>query len=394
MLRVMLSPVSTMLGAVITTVMMVYALSLGSSSAIAAYSVGVSVGAIVAVIVGGGTTFAFITGDIDIRRAARVLRVKVVVPTVLFATLAAAVIYSTLTPLSLSAILLGGVAALSNVVSELEVAYLNRKLRTVTVLFVDLSSRLLGAVALLLFESFPIAMALAGVVRLALYSFTSRADESRVGLWRGAIRSSWKLASRPALIGMALCYAFLDRFLFLIVPLGTSAVVAGYFAAMLSAQQAIGGALAAGLQTLMGARAGSTEAAGEAIHAWGRRAERLIVLAALLIAALGVVLAPIALGVLHAPDTEPIPAMWVVIMCALPLAVLSRAIQYRLVTESKAPQSLFMLVSAVAVQVCVALAGLVTGELLVTISALIAGEIAGILWISLSSFKRRLTETS
>jgi hypothetical protein len=298
----------------------------GELATIAAYSVGVSVVAFAATLLGGGTSLAFLTGDLTTQKAVRNVRIRLVLPGVTIGIIILAVVYGFITPLSTVTVILGGATALFNNLSEIEVGFLKRELRTPPIMAADLAVKPLALVFVLGGGSFAVAMVGAAMIRLLLLFIFSRRDPSRIRPFDVSLRTSIARAYDTSLMSMTFLYVYIDRATFLAAPLVMSVTTNGGFAATLSAEQALSAVLVSGLQTSLAVR---SQKSGQPAKRWVIKFEVATIAVAILVAALGVIFREQGLQILNLPQTATALTCWVLIWLTLPFGVASRFLQFQ-----------------------------------------------------------------
>lgn len=329
MRRAILSPITSLFAALLSVATIAIAVRNGQSDELVGYSVGVSIGGMLFAVFALGTHLAFVTGDLETQRAARAVRVRVTTPAALATTILGAIGYSALSQVPLAPIIAGGLSAALISLAELESAYLNRHLRTGSVMSSEISSRVIGLMLVGAGVGFSWALLAVGASRFVALVITARSDPSRQGVMLLSVNRALKSSVRPSLMSSSLLYIASDRLLFLLFPLLAPPVVSAYLIAMMTSQQAVGAALASGLQTSLASRSQARELRAPTA-AWHSRFESLIVLLSVILAVGGVALLSIPLTILGIPQNEMTSFMWAMVMVALPLATASRSAQYRL----------------------------------------------------------------
>lgn len=329
MRRAILSPITSLFAALLSVATIAIAVRDGQSDELVGYSVGVSIGGMLFAVFALGTHLAFVTGDLETQRAARAVRVRVTTPAALATTILGAIGYSALSQVPLAPIIAGGLSAALISLAELESAYLNRHLRTGSVMSSEISSRVIGLMLVGAGVGFSWALLAVGASRFVALVITARSDPSRQGVMLLSVNRALKSSVRPSLMSSSLLYIASDRLLFLLFPLLAPPVVSAYLIAMMTSQQAVGAALASGLQTSLASRSQARELRAPTA-AWHSRFESLIVLLSVILAVGGVALLSIPLTILGIPQNEMTSFMWAMVMVALPLATASRSAQYRL----------------------------------------------------------------
>jgi hypothetical protein len=275
-----------------------------------------------AVAFGGGTTLKYLTGDIHTRLAIRRVRLFLVAPGLIITSLAAGLIYGATTDLVAVAVILGGITATGNNLSELESADLKREERIVLLLLTNIASRSLAVLILFAGGTFSVAMACAaisGFAALRILTTSQRKMErsETLSIWE-SIRKSYN----RHLIAITLLDVVIMRVPFVVAPILASPQTAGAFAVLLSAQQGVGTLVTTGIQTVMAIRAKKPI---KAVLIRMRRLERQLVALSVAIAFVGAALTPIVVRFLNVETFPHVETWWLLLMAALPLMALNRA---------------------------------------------------------------------
>jgi len=373
--RALLSPITSMAAATLSLATLAIALRLGEAPALVAYGVGMSIGGILSVVLSGGSALAFITGDLATQAAVRSFRFRFVLPVTIVATAVASYVYSSVSGISALAILFGGLTAVLAISSELEAAYLRRKLKTASILTVEISSRALGLALVVVTVDYSLALLIAAAVRYAGLYYSARQDPSRKLSSSIRLAQSFGPAVRPPLLASSFLYVVLDRLSFIVLPFLVSESFAGYFVAIMSGQQAIAGALASGLHTSMASRAEArTEDSDHSGRSWHWKFELIVVFASVTLAVVALILREPLLTVLAIPTRADVQFMWSVIIITLPLATAARATQYSLLSGGKFGSALVSISAAVSVISCSCVAALLLGSWQLVVSGVLAAE--------------------
>jgi len=373
--RALLSPLTSIAAATLSLATLAIALRLGEAPALVAYGVGMSIGGILSVILSGGSALAFITGNLATQAAVRSFRLRFVLPVTVVATAIASYVYSSVSGISAIAILFGGMTAVLAISSELEAAYLRRKLKTMSILTFEISSRALGLALVLVTVDYSLALFIAAAVRYAGLYYSARKDPSRQLASSIRLSQSFGPAVRPPLLASSFLYVVLDRVSFIVLPFLVDESFAGYFVAMMSGQQAVAGALASGLQTSMASRAEArTEGSDQNGSSWHKKFELIVVAASLSLAVIALILQAPLLIVLAIPMSADVRLMWSLIMVALPLATAARATQYSLLSGGRSGSALVSISAAVSVILCLSIAALLLGVWQLVVGGILAAE--------------------
>jgi hypothetical protein len=390
--RALLSPLTSIIIALLSLATLSIAIRSGQSPALVAYGVGISIGGILSVLFAAGSTLAFITGNLHAQAAARSLRVRVVIPCSVVATIAAGYIYSALTGVSTLGILLGGAIAILNASSELEVSYLRRKLRTDIILWIEVSSRLIGLLFVLSTIYFPLALTLSAFIRYLLLYFSAADDLSRKMSRSIGLNIAFRDSIRLPLLASSLLYVFLDRISFIVFPLFATETLAGYFVAIMSGQQAIAGALASGLQTTMASRSeGRAQKPEIPVENWYLRFELLIVAISVLLTASGLLLYNWLISILGIPVGPDVELIWALVLIAMPFGTAARAVQYTLLSTGGSLKALTSISAGVFALIAVLAIAVFVQEWVLVAVGLIAAEAFALVTGLLSLPRRRLS---
>lgn len=367
--RASISSASTGINLILTMLIVLIASRQEQFGAIASYSVGLSTGAIASVAVGGGTTLAFTRGSIVTQSFVRHWRKTVVLPVLFVVAVVATVTYSATTELEPVAILLGASTAIFNNLSEIEAAYLRRKLKTPSMLAADFASKSLGLLIVSFGLSFAWAMATAALLRLVFLFQLAFDDPSRRIKKDLDQKALFRTALKPGLFGTSILFASIDRFIFIIIPFTTDPTTAGQIAVLLSAQQALSGALSNGLMTVMAARSESKRD-----HTWARKFEAFTVVLSVAFAALGICLSELMFEILNVPYRGEIVLCWNLLCFVVPAAVCCRLVQYRLIGSHKEFVAFWSLFAGFSVQIILSFIGIAQLSVVLLVLALLASE--------------------
>lgn len=266
-LRLALSPTTAGIGAILSTLALVLAVRQGQLLEIAAYAFGVSVAAIAAVCVGGGTTLVYTSGSRQERSSVRRVRILIVVPVVISLVVVAAVLSEPLFSLPAVAVLMGGLTGVLNNLSEIESSYLRSQLLTPALTGVEIFSRTATLIMIGGGADYAWAMLGGAAVRQVVLYWLGRNDPTRLPLFKNR-QVGFRAAYDRNLFGSSVAYAFLDRAPYLVVPLMVSPETAGLFAAIYMLCQSTTVLLLSGLHTVLAARSNGrlTKTAGNSFE--------------------------------------------------------------------------------------------------------------------------------
>jgi hypothetical protein len=328
--QALVSPINALANAVLVGLMLLLAARQGQFVDIAAYTAGVSICAVAAVVLSGGSTLVYVTGNAQERRAVRRMRSRFTTPLLLLVSGCAAGVYAVTTELPWTAVLLGGVALWVNNRSELESGDLQRDQRVFTLATVLVSSRALGLVFLLLGSSYSAAMLTAAIAtQVSLLAVRTTDAKASSTANDGSLTAVLRVGYRASLLGVSLTSVGIQRIPFIVAPLVASHGTAGAFATLLSAQQSVSVLITSGLYTLMAVRAKHSDDAPTVARVI--KLERIFVAFAVLTSVPLAMLAGPAVRVLNVDQHDASYIWWLLLAAGLPLMVVNRALQYRLV---------------------------------------------------------------
>ena len=325
----LLQPIGMGIGAAASFLIVVLALRDQQFESLAAYGAGVAVAAMVSALIGGGTTLAFTTGEVDRQRAVRGVRNRLVVPAVAASSVIAAAAYGLTTQLSFWALIAGGAATLANVASELDASYMRRKLRTVGLFFADVLSRFAGLYLVFVGAEYAYAMLACAIIRCTFLFALSCDDPSR----KRRKRFTWMEARRAyevKLTGLSIAYIFCDRVGAAIVPVMAPPPVAGGYVAVVGMQQNISGVLMSGIQTILAVRS-----EGRIDLKWTGSIEKIIMVLAAVTSAILVVGSDTFMKILGLSVQSVPNHYWNQLVVLLPLALMSRTLDFRAIAAAR-----------------------------------------------------------
>lgn len=385
---VLLQPAGTAIGAMLALVTLLVATNKGQFTSIASYGAGVAIAAIVAAVVGGGTTLAFTTGNEERQRAVRNVRKSVVVPSIVLSTGGAVVVYSVINDLQPLAVVAGGIATASTVSAELDASYLRRKLRTVGLFSGDLASRATALLLIVIGVEFAYVMLAGSLIRSSMLSVFARRDPTRKFKFRLS-KSDMAQAYEVKLTSLSIAYVLADRIGALVVPFTSSPVVAGGYNAVIGIQQNISGVIMSGVQTVLAIR---TERGSEL--RWTLRLEFLFVLLAGTACAVMLMFSDQLMRLLGLSSLNEPHSYWTAIAALIPLALLSRVLDFQFIAKGKAHVAALSRITATAVILLGALIGVLNTDIEIVVWALVIGELASVLTSVTASFVRRKRKAS
>ncbi|RLP87459.1 hypothetical protein EAD89_18810 [Micromonospora sp. BL4] len=342
--------------------MLAYSARQGQTGEIAAYSVMTAALTWVAILIMGGSSLLYVSGNDDERRSVRSQRLLLAVPAMVVATLLIAGAYAGRGYGTAALISAGGVMIL-NSLAELRFSDLVRQMRFMAASAAMTTTRLLAM--LLLIAGVPLTIALA--VGAAAYLLTTEALACR---GRSGARPMWSGLSLPAarrafrlnrrLFTYSLADAFTGRASTIALSLVAGPHVVGCFGALISIYQALIAVVFSGLRVPMAIRTRRRHNLGPT-EAVSRDGEVISIGAATLIAAVVIVSAPwLATSVLGL--LIPASATWLQLLAlALPFTTVNRAFALNRIGDGN---------YRAATRVAVSIAVVVTGGLLVQAMAL------------------------
>ncbi|GAB2517505.1 hypothetical protein GCM10027064_13970 [Microbacterium petrolearium] len=363
----------SVIAAVIALGVLVVATNQGQFASITSFAAGAGVAALTSVLVGGGTTFAYMTGGVEQQHAVRVVRALVVLPAVVLASGAAAGLYAGLGALHLLGVLAGGLSTLASVGAELDAAYLRRHLRTWHLLAADIAGRLMSLVIVVGGVDFAYAMAGGAILRAGMLYFAARNDPARPGP-KLLHKKVLTLAYETKLTSTSILYSACDRLGSLIGPLVAPIPVAGGFQAVLSSQQNASGALVSGLQTTLAVRAQH-----RLNLKWASRVDALLLAAALFAAVVMVVWREPLTSFLGLAAMSRPEAYWVALAALIPAAVASRMFEFQFMAAGQTKHAMLSRTAATAVGIVGGIVALANGSIEVLAWGLLGAEVTSVL---------------
>ncbi len=296
----------------------------GQFLSIASYAAGSGVAALTSVLVGGGTTLAFTTGDLRRQSAVRRVRVAVVLPVIGLATGIGAFAYSNLGVLSVPGVVAGGLATLFAVGAEIDASYMRRVLRTPSLVTIDILHRALAFFTILVGFDYAIAMLLGAIIRSISLRIVTRADPSRSPL-KMSVEEIFRLAYDRKLTSLSILYALTDRVSSILAPLVAPVPVAGGYIATVSAQQNASGVIMNGVQTTLASRSQQNRKL-----VWANKVDMVFVTISF-VAGIAIASAKDPLVELLGFDYSTQPeAYWIAVSFLIPASICSRVIDFRM----------------------------------------------------------------
>ncbi|MDG4798705.1 hypothetical protein [Micromonospora sp. WMMD1082] len=354
---------ASLFSGLVNATMLAYAARQGQTGEIAAYSVMTAALTWVALLVMGGSSLLYVSGEEHERRAVRSQRLLIAIPIMVVATVVITGLYQGRGYASTALIAAGGVLML-NSLAELRYSDLARQMR-----FVAASAALTGTRVLalaLLIGGVPLTAALAvgaGIYLLTMEALVCRRAATGIRpMWSGlslrAAGTAFRLNRR--LFGYSIADAFSARAGTIALSLVASPHVVGCYGALVSIYQALVAVVFSGLRVPMAIRTRRRHRIGPQASL-GREAETISMVSSALIAAGIVAFAPwltttlLKLGI-------PEAALWLQLLAlALPFATINRAFILNRIGDGA---------YAAATWTAAAVAGLVGGGLIVQAAVL------------------------
>ncbi|MEU4714748.1 hypothetical protein AB0F73_13965 [Micromonospora purpureochromogenes] len=348
---------ASLVSGVLNAGMLAYSARQGQTGEIAAYSVMTAALTWVAILIMGGSSLLYATGDEDERRSVRSQRLLLAVPAMAVATVLLAWLYSG-REYATAALLSGGGAMILNSLAELRFSDLVRQMRFIAASAALTATRLFALVLLIAGAPLTIALAAgAAAYLLTTEALVCRSSSGVRPLWTGLSLSSAGRAFRlnRQLFTYSLADAFTGRAATIALSLVASPLVVGCFGALTSIYQALVAVVFSGLRVPMAVRTRRRHNLGPT-GAVSRDAEVISVTAATVIAVGVVAGAPwIATTLLGLPIPES--AVWLQLLAlALPFATVNRAVALNRIGDGSYPA---------ATRLALSIALLVAGGLLV-----------------------------
>ncbi|WP_418606142.1 hypothetical protein [Georgenia sp. SUBG003] len=312
----------------------------------------------------------YVNGDRSVEAAVLRIRWRLIAPALIVAGVAGGVLYAALSGIAALPVILGGLTVAFNNLAELESARLQKQLATVSIARATLVSRSAGLFTIIVNGQFSWAMLVCGVLYFAALAVSARATRTRSRTEGSTFRSDIRTAYQGGYMSTAILDVIGARSPFLVAPLAISPVQAGAFSALLSAQKSVVSVLTATLYTVMATRS-TTRSNGT----WTNSLERLVAWCSLLLGLLGFLLTDEIFAVLNLPQDPEIRSWWALFMASVPVSILVRLLQYRLMATSRSSRAAYIaLVSALGTAIFLGLSYL-TGETLLLAMSPLVGEL-------------------
>jgi hypothetical protein len=385
--HVLLSPLVQLVSAACTAGTAIVAARQSQFVDIAAYSAGLGIAAFLAVLIGGGTSLIYVTGDDADRQAVRAVRWRFIAPAMSLFAIGFSIAYSQLTPdLPLMSIVLGGATVILNNLTGLESASLQRHGKMGLWAAATVVSKALPLIAVMIGGRYSIAMtagALLGLIMCAALAKSFAADRVKIQM---PFRKVVQKAYRPSFGLIALLDVLMLRLPFVLAPTVTDASTAGAFSTLLSAQQSITALITTGLYTIMTIRGTTLRRNFDLAHSGS---ERFLVLSAVPVSVIGALFASQAVSLFHVETIDSATAMWGILMLAVAPIALNRAAQYRQLTHEN-PMAAIRLIGVICVIiVAVCLVAIPTHSVRLLASAILIGELAGSAYVTIQWVRAR-----
>jgi hypothetical protein len=371
----MLSPGISLSAAVGSALMLLIAARQGQFQEIAAFGAGSGAGVLLAVLVSGGTTLAYASGDEPLRRGISRARLRLAGPALLAGAVLVGLAYEGFTALSFAGVCAGGMTAAVNHVGELEIADLQRALRIRRLIALIVAGRAGGIALALAGVGFGLCMLAATTISWILMA---AASGRRATAPAGDPPNAARRAYTSALTVFVAVEAAVARIPFVAAPWVADPFAAGILVTILSTQQSVSGVLTAPSLTAMAVRARTGRERGDLVS-WARSLNRSAVALAILATTALIVLRQPVLVALNVAQLSAASLWWTLACLALPLRALNCARQYTRVSDGDARAATTLqlaILTGVAASAAVALA---TGSLLVLVGGVVAGEVCGAL---------------
>lgn len=318
---------SSLISGMLNAAMLAISARAGETGEIAAYTVMTAALAWISILVVGGSSLLYVTGDEGQRRAVRSQRIIIVIPIMVAATAGVTLFYTDRGYGSL-ALITTGVVAVGNNLAELQSGDLTRHLRFFTAAITMTVTRLLALILLLAGTPLTAALAVGSVVQLlAGEVLICRGKGARPPLWHGISARSALTAFRMnrQLLTYSLAEVFTARSGSIALSMVASPRMVGYFGALTSVYQAFVAVFYGGLRVPMAVRTRRRHGL-EVTSPATRDSEVMVVASAAVVAICGLFWAPwIINNLLRLPVAES--ATWLRLFAlALPFLTINRAI--------------------------------------------------------------------
>jgi len=373
-----LSPVSAALSGGLTALAVAIAAHQNQFEQVAAYTAGMSAAAIAAVLVSGGSTLSYVSGDDLLRASVRRMRHAFTAPSLLLISVAACLIYSRAADLPWIAVLLGGLTVCLNNLAELPSADMQRGERIILMTVSLTIARLVAIIALVVGQGYPVAMTLSTALSLVFLSWLGRHARTQRVTHEGLGQSLMR-AYNFRLLALSLVSVAILRVPFIVAPLVAPTVAqAGAFTVLLSAQQSLLTFVTSGLYTIMAIRSKGRSDLQVADRM--SRLERSHVIGALLLS-LGLVAAtPVVTRVFNVESLPGASLWWIVIVLAIAPTVANRAAQYRFLSSLRESAAVLILAVILVAEAIFVGVSLLLGGLLPLACSVLLSESVGYLW--------------
>ncbi len=361
--RALVSPFVSVVSGAILAAMVAVAGRHGQFGEIAGYTAGTGAVSIGAAIASGGTTMRYVTArDLD-RTSILRFRRHLVTPALVLSSLLVAASYAGGRAIAFSAVLAGGLATTLANHFELSGGDLQRDGRVISWGAILIIPRLVGLIFIYLGSPFSTVMLLSQLALATAGSILARSSRTLSLTEPEPYLAVARRAHTRDFTLFAIGTAFSLRLPFLVAPWIASPERAGYFAILLTVQQAIATSTTSGLYTLMAMRAKGSLAGSQR---FGGTELALIIsgslLSILLIPSGNVILAAIGL-----PRTQETSTWWTLLMFGLPPLLLNRAFQYRWLACQQPGRAAAMATWCLVATICAAI-GAATGASVSTLA--------------------------
>ena len=330
-MRLLLKPVSVLATSGLTFLILLVATTKGQFADIAGYTAGASAAALVSAVVGSGTSLAFVTGDTSTQRAVRKVRYSVVAPALVLAAVVSSALYGLVTELNAASVLAGGVTVAFNNLAELATAVLERKFETSKMLVASVLSRITGLVCVAFGVWFSVSMLVVGCLGFMLHQAFARGYLPKVSADdQPSVKRAMRLAYAPTLMSVGVLDTLSIRMVMIVGPLLMSAEAAGALSTLVSAQQILTSLTVSTFYTLMAVRSEKG-----ALEGWMRRADVMVVAAALMISTVGVLGGPLVIRMIGLGGFSPAQTWWTLLALAVLPYSLNRRRQFIALAEGR-----------------------------------------------------------
>jgi|GEM_PF-6964949 len=380
--KTLIVPASSGLSSMLTMVILLIASRRGEFDGVASYATGVAAGALIAALLSGGTTLAFVNGGPRTRVAVIRLRLRLVAPALLLGGSIAAFAYSVFSEFTLLGVLAGVASVCFNNLAELESSRLKSNLRTGTVLCVMVTSRAIGVLLVVDF-SYGLSMFMASALSFLGLLIASRLLTSEEIVKRGTFVENVRLAYSPFYVAVAILDAAVTRSPYLFVGLQVFASGIAPVSALMSAQQGISALLIAAVFTTMSVRGRTGNSS-----AWMNKIDRMTVGFSVVVGLTGAVFGDFFAGLIGVTGTQSGTWMGLLSLAIIPY-VLNRVNQYRDHTRDLRRRIVLRL--AVTAVVCLGMLfwATLTGESTILVASWLIAETAAFLVVPICEKVRR-----